>query len=326
MARSKNKRQQVTQSVAQLASQGVAVASNHTIYYDKYRQLINKLIMNRIEWVGLPDTVDPRWLEVTLAQYGNAIFYDGTSTSAGKEEAFVRASKEDAIFLVSKVVQQGSPDVYGNFNDYRAIGFNFNYQIPHGEGVVIWNSTTRENSWMIMNSFAQDLAEIDSIAKLNRKQQRFAKIIAADESAINDAERVLKKVDQGEPVIMGLKSLTDKVTAATLDLSVPYLQADFHKDRESLMAELFTYLGIKNVGREKSTYMNYSETDLSNDAIARVREDLLSPRKQAAEEINRKWGLNVDVRWKEEEVTKQDSGQTENIEEGQADEQATEGA
>lgn len=258
-------------------------------YLWKWRNFIEKLILNRIQWTGLPPTVDERFLERCLARYGKAVFYNNGLENKGEE-----------IFMATRVVTEGPPDVYDNYNKFRSIGPGWDVDIPQGKGVLIWNSTTRRDDWLMFEQYASDLAAIDLVARVNRKQQRWGVLLTGQEGSFTDTNNVVKALDTGEIVTSVLKDIADSIGVVKLDLTVPYLQKDFHSDRDSLLSELYTYLGIINVPREKSSYMNYDETSMENDAIARIREDLLFPRRQAAEAINNQWGLDISVEWRQD--------------------------
>lgn len=291
---------------------------NRRAYVDKWLELIDRWTLNRIRWEGLPDTVDERWLERTLTHFGYALWWNGNDANTGLEY------NSEPIHMATKCVLQGPPDIYDNRHQYMAIGTNYSYQVPEGEGVVIWNSTTRRQTWQVLVQYANDLADLDFLMRTNRNQQRWTSIIAGKETAINDAERILQSLDAGEPAIITTNDISDKVGIINLSMDVPYKQADFHDDKESVLSELYSFLGIVNVGRDKASYMNYSETEMSNDAIARVREDLLWPRRQAAEQINAKWGLNVSVHWRDEEFQSINSEEEEVTEEVASTEEKSE--
>ena len=251
----------------------------------KWRDLITKLMINRINWSGLPETVDERFLETVLATQGKAVFYE-----------------EAGNLLATRVVIQDKPDVNENYSKFQSIGPGWTRDIPENEGILVWNSTNRSNNWTVFDEFASDLAELDILGRTNRSQQRWAKLLLADEANYNDVKRIVEDLDRGKPLTVGLTSLGKGIEAIALDLSTPYMQEDFHADKEAVLAELYLFLGLRSVSREKPAYMNYSETDSGNDAVARVREDLLLPRSQAAEAMNEKWGLDITVSWRDEQL------------------------
>ena len=41
-----------------------------------YYHLLTELALNRFSWRGLPPTVDERWLEMCLCEYGCALFFE----------------------------------------------------------------------------------------------------------------------------------------------------------------------------------------------------------------------------------------------------------
>ena len=58
-----------------------------------------------------------------------------------------------------------------------------------------------------------------------------------------------------------------------------------------------TYLGINNSNQEKRERLVEDEVSANNDQVNAFRNIALNARKQACEEINKMFGLNVDVEW-----------------------------
>jgi hypothetical protein len=44
-----------------------------------------------------------------------------------------------------------------------------------------------------------------------------------------------------------------------------------------------------------------AEADASSDSIARIREDALLPRREAADKFNKRYGTNITVEWRTDE-------------------------
>ena len=259
----------------------------HASYLFKHRSYIDKIILNRINWKNLPDTIDERFLERALTHYGRAVFYN--SAPEGSEP----------IFLAARVVATGPLDVYDNQHELRAIGSNYEYDIPEGDGVMIWNSTTRRDDWAMLDQFAIDLAELDGIRRLNRSQQKWGLGLTAPQGSIDDAGKILRDIEAGVPVMIALEGMGEKIKVDKIDLSVPYLAKEFAMDQESILKELHTYLGVVQP-KEQPSYVSETEVELNNDIIARIREDLIFPRQQAIDVINKTFNLDISIEWRNE--------------------------
>lgn len=88
--------------------------------------------------------------------------------------------------------------------------------------------------------FANDLADLDFLMSVNRRQQRWTSIVTAPETSINDAERLVQTLDAGMPAVVSINDIIDKVEVKNISMEVPYKQKDFHDDKESVLSELYS--------------------------------------------------------------------------------------
>ena len=261
----------------------------------KWLKDLETLALSRIKWTGLPESIDERFLEKTLMISGVGIFYDAMRKIEGIEES-------DKTIIFTKASPSSQLDLYDNPLSWTSYGNNGHFeQLEPGEAIPVYDTRTRKPIYPVIQSFADQLAELDKISLINRRQQRWAKIITMDERAQADAKMLQQSLDEGRPYLMGISGFADNFQVSTVDLSSDYLQADFDEDRRNLKNQCLGMLGIKNQALEKSQYQHSEEVLITNDEISRIREDLLSSRRIAAEMINKKFGLNVAVDWNNDE-------------------------
>ena len=79
------------------------------------------------------------------------------------------------------------------------------------------------------------------------------------------------------------------------DLSVPYVADKLLEDRKKIENELLTLFGLNNV-IDKKERLIVDEANANNDYINRNVDLLYKNRKQACDEINEKFGLNISVK------------------------------
>lgn len=84
---------------------------NNATYIQYYNRLI-ELSIAMFDWTGLPNTIDPRFLELTLFKYGQAVFFE--------DEVMGYLALTNAV--------QGGFDVYGYPVASRAYSPYNNYQ------------------------------------------------------------------------------------------------------------------------------------------------------------------------------------------------------
>lgn len=259
----------------------------------RYFRRFEALALARIKWDGLPESMEPRFLEHTLLYNGRAVIYDALEGS----------DPENPLILGTRGTPQGPMDLYNNYNKWISLGGGGHYQeIAEGEEIVCWDSNTRTTMGWILIDVAKEIALLESTRVMNREQQRVAKHLQGREESQTDMKRLRESIEVGEPYMFTIGGVGENaINVETVDLSTPYLQHDFHEDKLSILNDFMIDLGVKTQPFDKSQYQHLAEVTMANDEIARIREDLLEPRRLAAELMNEKWGLDVKVDWANDE-------------------------
>lgn len=250
-------------------------------FYYKWMTYIERLAMSRFQWNNLPEGCSERYLERILMMMGQAVFF-----------------KHEETLMATKVAINGKFTVYHDPTSMISIGDNgWHYQIPAGEGVMVYDTLLRKNQYPILTDFATELAELDGIRRTNRRQQRAQVIITAPESRQADLQRMLKDLTMNEWVGMTVeKGLAESVEA--VKLGIDYKQSDFQEEETNIINKIYSFLGIEHLPYEKSERLVTSEASIATDAIARIREDALLARQFAAEQVNEMYGTDISVEWR----------------------------
>ena len=106
--------------------------------------------------------------------------------------------------------------------------------------------------------------------------------------------QMLKNIHENEPYILVKKKL-DLMDIKIDDLSVPYVVDRLLEDKKKIENELLTLFGLNNV-IDKKERLVVDEANSNNDYINRNVDLLYKNRKQACDEINKKFGLNISVK------------------------------
>ena len=258
-----------------------------TAYAEKWRVFLMKLALGRFEWINLPDSVSPRFLEKTLLMQSRGIFFIGRNEDSLEEE-----------LLATPVIPQGPPDLYDNWNSYKAQGGNGRIMpIPDGEGVMIYDSMSRFSVWNTIEIAVNELTQVDMQQMANLRQQRELGMVSVPESSKQDATRVLTALEMNDEYIVVEEEFEKTVKPGIFMTGADYKQDKFHEDRTAKLNGIYLQLGIDHVPFEKQAHMLETETEKSTDAVMRVRDDLLNARLEAIEEVNRRWGTKISVEW-----------------------------
>lgn len=251
---------------------------NNLVYTDYLRRLI-EIAINIYEWHNLPDTIDERFLELTLLRNGTAIFF------------------EDEVlgYLALQTMYGGMLDVYQIPDDRRAYAVNgYNRQLNSSNSVLIFNNFLRTPTLLTLELFARRLYEVERTINVNVKGQKTPVMILSDEKQRLSLKQLYMQYDGNEPFIFGDKNLyTDGVKA--LNTATPFVADRLTALKNEIWNEALTFLGVETGLGEKKERLVTDEVTASLGHIETQRYVRLNARRQAARKINTMFGLHTSV-------------------------------
>jgi len=252
-------------------------------------RILTEMCLNRFKWTGLPDSIDPRFLELTLLRYGLSVFY--LEPTMGKYLSL-----------------QGSPAGIINWEEnptsFQVVGnLLLSKQLARKDCVPIWSNYLRQPDLDIISVYASRLAAMDRTIEINTKNARRPRVVATNENQRLSMAQMNDQIDKGNSVItvdseqwasMGQAGLP----LAALDLGIdPDVLEKMHILRTREWGECMGYLGFDFANQDKKERLVASEVDANNSQVDNMRAVNLNARRQAADEINAKYGLKVSVEY-----------------------------
>lgn len=275
--------------------------------YIQYAYRLMELSISMFEWKNLPEGIDERFLEMVLFTDGQAVFF-----------------KDDELgnYLALQCLINGKLNVYRIPIRRRAFAVNgYQKQLTDKDSVIIFNNMLHTNSWLDVKMFAKRLYNLDRIIDVNANAQKTPILIKGNETQRLTLTNLYKEYDGNAPVIFADKSL-DMNALQVLSTQAPYVADKIYQLKTQIWNEALTYLGISNVSFQKRERMVSDEVTRSQGGTVASRYSRLNARRQACEQINKMFGLNIECNFREdyqfsEEVmdfTKDNqSGEKENI-------------
>ena len=273
-------------------------AKLNNLTYTQYVNRLTELSISMFQWNGLPDTVDERYLELHLFLNGSMVYF-----------------KDDVIGdLCLDCMPHGQLDVYGNPILRRAYsGYNnYNKLLKYTDSVIIWNNLMRTNSVLDVKMFARRLYNLDRIIDVNANAQKTPVLVQGTEKQRLTLLNVYKEYDGNSPVIFGDTNI-DLNSLKVLQTGAPYVSDKVYELKTQIWNEALTYLGISNVSFQKRERLISDEVIRSQGGTVASRYSRLTTRQKAAKEINKMFGTNISVDYREDfQVTDVDG----NVKEG----------
>lgn len=260
-------------------------AKLNNLTYTQYVNRLTELSISMFKWNGLPDTVDERYLELHLFLNGSMVYF-----------------KDDVIGdLCLDCMPHGQLDVYGNPILRRAYsGYNnYNKLLKYTDSVIIWNNLMRTNSVLDVQMFARRLYNLDRIIDVNTNAQKTPVLVQGTEKQRLTLLNVYKEYDGNSPVIFGDTNI-DLNSLKVLQTGAPYVSDKLYELKTQIWNEALTYLGISNVSFQKKERLISDEVMRSQGGTVASRYSRLTARQKAAKEINKMFGTNITVDYRED--------------------------
>ena len=260
-----------------------SLISNKAAYMLYYHRLM-ELSMSMFEWKNLPDSVDERFLEMCLFGEGMCIFF------------------EDEVlgYLGLQCAIGGPLNVYRIPVERRAYATNgYQRELNDKNSVIIWNNMLHTNSMLPILDYSQKLWDIDRSIIINAKAQKTPIAILCDEKQRLSLKQVYEQYEGNQPFIFGNNSL-DLKSIQAIKTDAPYVADKLYQLKTQIWNEALTYLGISNTNMQKKERMLTDEVIRNMGGTIASRYSRLNTRKQACEEINKMFGLDIDVIFRED--------------------------
>lgn len=276
-------------------------ADEQSLLERMHTRVLTELSLNRFKWIGLPEEIDPRFMELNMFYNAFGLFFRDHRFS---KYVFTRASVA------------GGLDMYDNPNYMQAIATNYpsirvsmrrptmdeKNNILAGVGIPVYSNYLRMPDLDIVQVYAKKLAIVDRTIDINTANARHTKVVYHNERTRLSVENIDREVEQGNNSIKvrvgGQFGEDINKHIGVLDMGINPDQIEkLQISRTRHFNDACTYLGIDNSNQDKKERVVADEVNANADQALMVRYMNLQARQQACEAINDIYGLNVWVEY-----------------------------
>lgn len=255
--------------------------NNDSWYY--YATRLTELAISMFEWKNLPDTIDERYLELVLFRNGMAVFFEDEALG----------------YLALQCMNNGYFDLYGIPRKRRAFAINgYQKRLDEKNSVIIYNNRIHTNGIEPVEYYARRLWDLDRTIDINCRAQKTPILLQCDENVRLSLENAYMQYDGNKPVICADKTIDFGDSLKVLKTDAPFVADKLYEYKTQLWNEALTALGISNVSFQKKERMLNDEVMRSMGGVIASRYSRLTMRKEACEQINKMFGLDIDVEFR----------------------------
>ena len=257
-------------------------------FQDKERargQYIAYMLMrtqSMFKWDGLPETIPARMLELYLQTNGNACFYkynDNLYVFFGG-----RGGEPDVYYM---------PTIYTIANPALKLSVKANIDI---DCIVMPNDSLYFGLLPLFDRYATAMVETELSIDIAKVNARIIDLISAgDDRTRASAEKFLEDVRDGKLGVISSNEFLDGIKSTPYGGTGNQTITDLIELMQYEKASCFNELGLNANYNMKRESLNSSESQLNNDALLPLVDDMLNCRKIFAEKVNKMFGTNISV-------------------------------
>ena len=243
----------------------------------------SNLARSRYRWENLPKGMTSRNIEKALFEHSQVFFFE-----------------DESVGLLCLPCSGSSVyNVYGDPISVNVFGYNYNETYQTDKGVRILDNDTLFPLVHHVMYYSEKMEDLEYSINTNIQQQNNPYIFSCTKNAEMSIKNIFNKIRRREPAIFYDADLGKNVGGKgigleTTDISRPYVVDKYRLEKHELEKELLELLGI-NCVINKNSGMNVTELNSNNLLIDMYIEHGLQLRLRACEEINKKFGLNINV-------------------------------
>lgn len=260
----------------------LAMAINNQTYID-YLDRLKLLATSLFSWEGLDEiagTGASRFLELSLYEYGRACFI----------------KDENLGYMALRVNPSDTFNVYMLPTKVTAWSIGYNKEYDFDDVVYIMNNDLQVPTSRTINQFAYRLYETERTIDVNLIAQKTPVLIEGDTKTILTLKNVYMQYSGNTPFIFGNKQFDISNKLNVLNTNAPYLIDKLELHKHEIWDECLTYLGIDNANTDKKERLITDEVESNNEVINYYLNCFYKTRKSACDEINKKFGLNIELK------------------------------
>lgn len=259
----------------------LAMMINDQTMFD-YLDRLKMLAVSLFSWKRLDKYAGvgaSRFLELSLYDLGKGVFIKDNELG----------------YMALKVNPSDKLNVYELPTRVEAWSVGYNKQFNFDDVVYIMNNELAKPTREFMQLFAYRLYETERTIDLNLQAQKTPILIEGDTKTILTLKQVYMQYSGNTPFIFGNKQFDISNKLNVLKTDAPYIVDKLDVHKHQIFNDALTVLGIDNANTDKKERLITNEVESNEELIKYYLNCFYKTRKKACDEINEKFGLDIEI-------------------------------
>lgn len=255
-------------------------------YYTRlWRMRLSDLACNMFPYKGMPEEINMNAVSKMVMLGGYAIFFKDKDL--------------DKYFCLEGALTGVDPYGYPNFakpiSKNISEGIIFPEMKVGEECIIIYANKVRSSALPYIVEYADKLAELDVAIKMNTRAMKHPLMLKTTEQKKESISSLMAQYEDDYYVVFTDQSLLDNTSLQVMDFKVSASEIlNLQKEKETVVNEFFNVFGISG-SVEKRERMISGEMNAMMEQVAVNREMWMAPQRDAIEQINKMFGLNIKI-------------------------------
>ena len=260
----------------------LAMSINNSTYID-YLDRLKLIATSLFTWEGMDEVAGvgaSRFLELALYENGRGVFF-----------------KDDELgYMALRVNPNDKFNVYMLPTKVICYSFEYNKEKDFNDVIYIMNNNLQKPTLETLKLFAYRLYECERTMDVNLISMKTPILIEGDTKTILTLKNVYMQYSGNTPFIFGNKQYDLSNKLSVLKTDAPYLLDKLTLYKHEIWNECLSFLGINNANTDKKERLITDEVNSNNELINYYLNCFYKTRKEACDQINKKYGLNIKIK------------------------------
>lgn len=244
-------------------------------YFDR----LKLITLNRFKWTGIDE----------VCGFGAEYFIEQILFQSNKVCFF---KDKNIGYVLTDFNFNGNLNIYYMPTYIQPLSGTTGYYFPRlslDDCCLMFNTNNFQPLYFYCMFYAKKLAELQLTADINMANMRMPVLIEGNKQSLLAMQNIWQKIESGQPAVYANRDFDINSKLNVLKTDAPYLIDKLEVEKNILINEYLTLIGVNNANLDKKERQITSEIESNNEQITFYLNSYLEPRQKFAKMINDKY-------------------------------------